>query len=128
MEEDLPAGVAEDPERGAKGFDRWMGAEGAISDEGEGGGELLKLEVGEGGSGTIQGFSGESGEDFRTRVDAAGRTELSEVVGEEGLESFGVLACGGGEELLLEGFEGGGEERDGGDGDAISVSLRETQV
>ena len=48
MKEDLPAGVAEDPEGRAKGFDAGVGTEGAVGDEGELGGELLEGEVGEG--------------------------------------------------------------------------------
>ncbi len=124
MEEDLPAIVAEDPEGGAEGLDAGVGAEGAVGDEGEGGGERLEVKVGEGDVGRVGGFSGEGGEDFGAGVDAAGGAELGEVFGEEELEGFGVLAEGGGEELALERFEVGGEGRVGEEDDRGSLSLR----
>ncbi len=122
MEEDLPAVVAEDPEGGAEGLDAGVGAEGAVGDEGEGGGERRELKVGEGDVGRVGGFSGEGGEDFGAGVDAAGGSELGEVFSEEVAEGFGVLAEGGGEELALERFEVGREGRvgSGGDGDSLS--------
>ena len=128
MEEDLPAGVAEDPQGGAENFNAGTGAEGAVGEKDELRGELLESEVGEGfgrvgGFGGESGESGESGEDLGARVDAAGRAELSEVVGEKKFEGVGVLACNGGKELALERFEVSSEGRDGGGGDADSLSL-----
>ena len=122
MEEDLPAIVAEDPEGGAEGLDAGVGAEGAVGDEGEGGGERLELKVGEGDVGRVGGFSGEGGEDFGAGVDAAGGAELGEVFSEIVAEGFGILAEGWGEELALEGFEVGREGRVGSGGDGGSLS------
>ncbi len=124
MEEDLPAGVAEDPEGGAEGFDGRVRSESAVGNEGELGGERVEVEVGEGVRDTVWCFGGEGGEDLGACVDAAGGAELGEVFGEQEVEGLGVLADGGGEELALEGFEVVGEERNGGGGDEDSLSLR----
>ena len=79
----------------------------------------MELEVGEDDLGRGGDFRREGGEDFGTAVNAAGGAELGEVFGEQEVEGFGVLADGGGEELALEGFEVGGEQRVGGSGDEV---------
>ena len=121
MEEDLPTGVAEDPKGGAEGFGGRMGAEAAVGDLGESGGERVKLKVVEADLGRVGGLGGEGGEDLGAGVDAAGGAELGEVLGEQELEGFGILTDGRGKELALEGFEVGGEGRigRGGDGDSL---------
>ena len=48
-------------------------------------------------------------DDLLPGVDAPGATEFAEVLGEERCERGGVAACGGLQELLLEGEEVGGE-------------------
>ena len=94
-----------------------------VNYEGGLGRELPDGEVGKGDVWRVGGFDGESGEDLRAGVDAAGGAELGEVFGEERLEDVGILAGSGGEELALKGSEVVGEGRVGGGGDGDSLSL-----